>query len=174
MFESIMYGVSVFVGIIAGVGVQIGVEIIKEKRYKKHEKDNLIFEIECNIAKIDRWLELFADLNNKINSDRIVEFSGYFDFSSALFFTYYKLFQTGLLYSLLDKESIYKIQENSTHLSAYGENGFNSLVLRYKQDSITYGVGNVREYASRDVDIWKMTLDNCRERFVDVKKKLEK
>ena len=149
-------------------------EFIKEKRYKKHEKNNLIFEIDCNIAKIDRWLELFADLNNKINSNRIVEFSGFFDYSSALFFTYFKLFQTGLLYSLLDKESICKIQENSTHLSAYGENSLNSLILRYKQDSIAHGACNVREFASRDVDSWKTVLDNCRARFVDVKKKLEK
>ena len=49
MVQGIVYGISVFVGIIAGIGVTIGVENYKEKKNNANDKKNLIFEIKCNL-----------------------------------------------------------------------------------------------------------------------------
>ena len=45
MQEGIIYGISVFVGIIAGIGVTIGVDYVKERKRSIHDKNNLAFEI---------------------------------------------------------------------------------------------------------------------------------
>ncbi len=97
MYEGIMYGISVFVGIIAGIGVTIGVDLVKEKRQSVHDKSNLIFETRCNLSKIEKWLELIVELRNTVNSDRIFQFNGYFNLSSAIFVTMNKLFKEGKL-----------------------------------------------------------------------------
>ena len=122
MQEGIIYGISVFVGIIAGIGVTIGVDFVKERRQSVHDKNNLIFEIRCNLSKIEKWIELISELRNTINSDRIIQFNGYFNLSSAIFVTMNKLFQEGKLYTYLSRNSIEKLQENGTYLSLTGEN----------------------------------------------------
>ena len=60
MQAGIIYGISVFVGIVAGIGVTIGVDLVKEKRQSAHDRNNLIFEIRSNLSKIEKWLELIA------------------------------------------------------------------------------------------------------------------
>ncbi len=45
MQAGIIYGISVFVGIIACIGVTIGVDFVKEKRQSVHDRSNLSFEI---------------------------------------------------------------------------------------------------------------------------------
>ena len=45
LYRRIIYGISVFVGIIAGIGVTIGVDFVKEKRQSVHDRSNLSFEI---------------------------------------------------------------------------------------------------------------------------------
>lgn len=71
MIDGIIYGISVFVGIIAGIGVTIGVDYYKSKKQNANDKKNLSFEIRCNLAKIEKWLEQINELRNYVNSDRI-------------------------------------------------------------------------------------------------------
>ena len=42
MQAGIIYGISVFVGIIACIGVTIGVDFVKEKRQSVHDRSNLL------------------------------------------------------------------------------------------------------------------------------------
>lgn len=91
MMDGIIYGISVFVGIVAGIGVTIGVDFLKRKKQNANDKNNLSFEIKCNLSKIDKWIELINELRNYVNSDRINQFSGYFNLSSAIFCTTNKL-----------------------------------------------------------------------------------
>lgn len=62
MIDGIIYGISVFVGIVAGIGVTIGVEYYKAKKQNANDKKNLSFEIRCNLSKIEKWLELVNNL----------------------------------------------------------------------------------------------------------------
>ena len=55
MMDGIIYGISVFVGIVAGIGVTIGVDCYKEKKQSINNKKNLSFEIRCNLSKIEKW-----------------------------------------------------------------------------------------------------------------------
>lgn len=172
MYEGIIYGISVFVGIIAGIGVTIGVDFVKEKRQNVHDKSNLIFETRCNLSKIEKWLELIVELRNTVNSDRIFQFNGYFNLSSAIFVTMNKLFQEGKLYTYLSYSSIEKLQENETYLSLAGENMLFNQIAQHKQ-AMMNGYQNVKQVAANDVDFWEKVLKQCKNNFKDILKELE-
>ena len=173
MIDGVIYGISVFVGIIAGIGVTIGVDWFKEKRQNTHDKNNLSFEIKCNLSKIDKWIELINELRNYVNSDRINQFSGYFNLSSAIFSTTNKLLQDGRIYTFLSYESIEKIQENGTYLSLSGENMLHNQITQHKQ-AMWNGYTNVKQAASNDIDFWDKALKMCKDNFKDILKELEK
>ena len=172
MTNGIIYGISIFVGIIAGIGVTIGVDYFKDKKQNANDKKNLSFEIRCNLSKIEKWLELVNELRNYINSDRINQFSGYFNLSSAIFTTTNKLLQDGRIYTYLSYDSIEKIQENGTYLSVAGENMLGNQILQHKQ-AVLNGYVNAKQYASNDIDFWDKTLKNCKENFMSILKELE-
>lgn len=172
MQAGIIYGISVFVGIVAGIGVTIGVDLVKEKRQSVHDRNNLTFEIRSNLSKIEKWLELITELRNIINSDRIVQFNGYFNLSSSIFVTMNKLFQQGKLYSYLSHNSIEKLQENATYLSLAGENMLFNQITQHKQAAMN-GYQNVKQAAANDIDFWEKALKQCRSNFRDILQELE-
>ncbi|MDE6016970.1 MAG: hypothetical protein K2H41_14995 [Acetatifactor sp.] len=172
MINGIIYGISVFVGIIAGIGVTIGVDCFKEKKQNINDKKNLSFEIKCNLSKIEKWLELINELRNYVNSDRINQFSGYFNLSSAIFSTTNKLLQDGRIYRVLSYDSIEKIQENGTYLSLAGENMLHNQITQHKQ-AVWNGYMNVKQLASNDIDFWDKALKKCKDNFMDILKELE-
>lgn len=153
MIDGIMYGVSVFVGIVAGIAVTVGVDFFKKKKQNANDKNNLSFEIKCNLSKIERWIELINELRNYVNSDRINQFSGYFNLSSAIFYTTNKLLQDGRIYTYLSYDSIEKIQENGTYLSLAAENMLNNQITQHKQAAWNGNI-NVKQFASNDIDFW--------------------
>lgn len=171
MQEGIIYGISVFVGIIAGIGVTIGVDLFKEKKRNSHNRNNLIFEIQCNLSKIEKWLGMITELRNYTNSDRIIQFNGYFNLSSTIFITANRLFQEGRLYDYLSNDSIEKIQENTTYLSISGENMLYNQISQHKQ-AILNGYQNVKQNAANDVDFWDIVLKRCKNNFEDILKEL--
>lgn len=172
MIQGVVYGISVFVGIIAGIWVTIGVDNYKEKKHSANDKNNLIFEIKCNLSKIEKWFELINELRNYVNSDRINLFNGYFNFSSALFTTMNKLLQDGRIYTLLSYDGIEKIQENGVYLSLAGENMFYNQIMQYKQ-AIWNNPTYIKQFASNDIDFWDKILKKCKSNFEDILKELE-
>ena len=52
-----LQGFGVFLGVIAGVVVTLIASTIIDKRRNKKNAQNLLFEFELNIKKIDLWLE---------------------------------------------------------------------------------------------------------------------
>ena len=172
MIDGIIYGISVFVGIVAGIVVTIGVDFLKKKKQNANDKNNLSFEIKCNLSKIERWIELINELRNYVNSDRINQFSGYFNLSSAIFSTTNKLLQDGRIYTYLSYDSIEKIQENGTYLSLAAENMLNNQITQYKQAAWN-GNMNVKQFAANDIDFWDKALKTCKENFMDILKELK-
>ena len=173
IIKAIIYGISVFIGIIAGIGVTIGVDFFKERKQNIHDKNNLIFEIECDLSKIKTWFDMINELKNYINSDRINQFNGYFDFSSTIFVTANRLFQNGKLYDYLSNDGIKKIQENGTYLSIAGENAFSNQIFQHKQAMLN-SYQNVKQAAANDVDSWEKILQKCKNNFEDILKELKK
>lgn len=172
MINGIVYGISVFIGIIAGIGVTIGVDYYKCKKQNVNDKKNLSFELRCNLAKIEKWLGQINELRNYINSDRINQFSGYFNLSSAIFTTANKLLQDGRIYQYLSYNSIEKMQENGTYLSVASENMIGNQILQHKQAMLN-GYANIKQYASNDIDCWDNILKKCKENFTDILMELE-
>ncbi len=78
-------------------------------------------------------------MRNYVNSDRINQFSGYFNLSSAIFSTTNKLLQDGRIYTYLSYDSIEKIQENGTYLSLAAENMLNNQITQYTLQ-FAYGI----------------------------------
>ena len=114
---------------------------------------------------------MINDLKNYINSDRISQFNGYFNFSSAIFITANRLFQNGKLYDYLSYDSIEKLQENGSYLSIAGENMLSNQISQHKQ-ALWNGLQNVKQYAANDVDSWEITLRKCKDNFEDILKEL--
>ncbi len=124
------------------------------------------------MSKIEKWIESVNELRNYVNSDRINQFSGYFNLSSAIFSTTNKLLQDGRIYTYLSYDSIEKIQENGTYLSLAGENMLNNQITQYKQ-TVWNGCMNVKQFAANDIDFWDKTLKKCKDNFMDILKELE-
>lgn len=168
--EAFAYGLSVFIGLISGVIVSLAVEAIKElTRYKKEVK-NLQFEVQCNIAKLNKWLKDLDDLSNKINSDRIIDFTGYFNLSLVLLATAIRMLQSGSLYKCISKDNIEKLQEIGNYLNLQGENVLNNQINMFKQDFM-HGVFD-KVSAARWVDTWKNVLTTCKNNFESIANEL--
>ena len=52
MIDGIMYGISVFIGIVAGIGVTLGVDCFRAKKQNANDKKNLSFEIRQRKEKV--------------------------------------------------------------------------------------------------------------------------
>lgn len=170
MLNGIIYGVSVFVGIVAGVFVEVGVNYINNKRRIIQECKNMKFENECNINKINKWLDLLNDFRNKATGDRINEFSGYFNFSWIIFISSNRMIQNGTLYKVLSFESIEKLQENASQLSLMAENQINGQINQFKYNQYI----DIKRQVSYFIDYWVNVLNVCKKKFEDVNLELDK
>lgn len=169
--EAFLYGLSIFLGLVSGVVVTLCVDLIKEKIGFKKEVENLRFEVQCNIAKLEKWLKDVEDLMNKINSDRVMEFSGYFNLSLTIYSTSIRMFQSGSLYRCLSKENIEKLQEVGNYLTIAGENLLNSQINAFKQSAMNGCFDKTS--ASRYVDTWRTALLKCEANYEAILKELQ-
>ena len=120
--EVIYYGISTIIGIVIGVIVTVGADCIKANLQYKKDLTVIKHEFSNDIHKIEIWLSILRDLKDKINGNRMYDYSGYLNFSSAIFATSVKLFNQGLLYKKLTCDDIEALQQCWNFLSIYQEN----------------------------------------------------
>jgi len=125
--------IGVFLGVVAGVCINLAVEYVRNRRIRKQELTNLKFELNMNIAKIDAWLEEVTKWRNAINADNFLQYFGYFNLSSAISATTSSLFIAGKLYNELTYDHIVKLQEVFKDLSIFGEQYINNQIQQKKQ-----------------------------------------
>ena len=129
----ILHGFGVFLGVIAGVTIMLLIRWIDTNAHKKRQLDNLRFEFELNIKKIDGWLEESRTLRNAINGGTINRYFGYFNLSRFVIVTTDKMFITGLLYEILDYDDIGKLQGIVSDFTIDAQNYHNRKITDIKE-----------------------------------------
>ena len=128
-----LHGFGVFLGVLAGTVVTILTQWYFAKRGQTQQTQNLKFELELNVSKIDTWLEGLEKYRHAVNGDALHNWPGYFDIGKAVFVTANAMFTSGLLYKVLDKDDIAALQELFAELSPAGEQYMNNQLGEYRR-----------------------------------------
>ena len=170
--EAFVYGLSIFIGLVAGVIVSLLTELVKNRIENEKDIKNLRFELNCNLKKIERWLSVIGDLKIKNSEDRLPEFYGYFNFSLTIYSTYFKMFSKGTIYNCLTDESIERLQEVANSLNMNAELLVNGQIGNLKQAS--YSAMFNKKEATRQIETWEFMLKKCEDNTKQVIKEFEK
>lgn len=119
-------GFWIFIGIVAGIGVNILTQKIINWKNEKNILKNFKFEIDFNVKKINRFLEYLRDYRDCVNGDSLNKFTKYFDLSRVIFGTTNNMLFSGLLYKYLSDENVENILIMTSQFTLYWENQINS------------------------------------------------
>ncbi len=78
MNSEIMYGVSIFIGILVGTIVNAATHYLVKWRNSKQDIKHLKFELQMNIKKMDKFLEEIIEYRNSVNSETMDLYCGYY------------------------------------------------------------------------------------------------
>lgn len=134
--DYIFQGFGVFLGVVAGVSINLLVQWINERRKELQKVKNLKFEFEINIRKIDGWIDELSKYRNAVNGDALDRYFGYFDLSRFIVPTANDMFFSGLLYKYLDKDDIGRLQIIYTEFSVNGEKILNEQIDFFRNKAI--------------------------------------
>jgi hypothetical protein len=165
--DYLLHVFGVFLGVVGGVATILTANCINEKRKESQKVRNLKYELELNIDKVDKWLEEITKYRNAVNGDNLVNYFGYFDLSRFISVTANNLFQMGLLYKYLDRDSIGKLQIIYSEFSLSGENYLNNQIIQNKTKAANQ---IIQLHVKRDVIT---TIDFWEDKFKEHKKTLE-
>jgi len=164
--DSLLQGVGVFIGIVAGVIITILVQTYRAWRSEKQTLKNLEFEISLNVRRIDDWLEESNKWRNAVNSDSLQTYNGYFDLSKALFATANSMLATGSLYRHLDRDDIASLQLAGADLNANVQLLMNNHILYDKANF-------VKQDAAIHVDFWENKFKEHKANMQAIARKLK-
>lgn len=142
----VLQGFGVFLGVIAGVAINLLTQFLINKHNEKSKINNLRFELKLNIEKIDSWIEEITRYRNALNSDTLHLYFGYYDLSKFVSVTANELFANGTLYKYLIHGDIGKIQVIYWEFSLNGENFINNQVNQNKEI-----FGHIKADATKDL-----------------------
>lgn len=100
-----MSGFWVFVGIVAGVVVQIGANLWMARRQKANAKDVLRCELEMNLAEIEKLRERLGKLKQRVTSNQL-EGTEFIDMLAFDYSALQPLVQAGYFHKLLGSEGV--------------------------------------------------------------------
>jgi hypothetical protein len=178
-FDLIIGGISIFLGIVAGIAVQVGADRWRDSRDKKKRQENLRFELMLNCRLIKTWQDSLDGLKTAIGGATLNSYFQYLDLSRALFVTANDMLRQGSLYETLGDEQIEALQFAAKELSIAGEDTWNRQVAEWKErfnvqllarDS--NALQELKERASAKVDFWKSRLNEHEKRMQDIAAKL--
>ena len=175
-----LHGLGVFIGLLAGTTVTILTQLYFAKRGQTQQTQNLKFELELNVSKIDTWLEELEKYRRAVNGDALHNWSGYFDIGKAVFVTANAMFAYGSLYKVLDKDDIAALQKSFSELSLGGEQYMNNQLPQNKQNLMDCHAQNrINEWvqthkpeAVSQVDFWQKSFCDHRMKLKEIIDKL--
>jgi hypothetical protein len=174
--EYILQGFGVFLGVIAGTAVTVLAGVWFQRRNETQQTGNLLFELELNIQKIDKWLEEVQCYRNAVNGDCLHTYFGYFDLSRIVSVTANAMFQSGLLYKKLGKGQIGQLQVIFSEFSLHGEQYINNQITQAKQvleqcrtaSGIASWTSGFKPEAVRNVDFWEKKFQEHRKSLLQI------
>lgn len=161
-----LQGFGVFLGVIAGIAINIGVQRYLAWRDQKQKVENLKFELDFNTRKLDGFLQELVKYRNAVNAESMNTYFTYFDLSRIISATAYNMLYSGLLYKYLSYEAIAQLQAILSGLSVQNENFMNQQILQNK-------LNFQKQKAAADVDYWEHTFKDYKKTLEEIKAKLK-
>jgi len=168
-FWNVFFGV--FSGIVVGVIINLAVVSIVKNNSEKQLINNLKFEIEYNIKKIDKFLEKLINYRNMTNADNLNNYFDYYNLSKVIFITANQMFNDGLIYKYLNYESIEKLQNFSIDFSLGSENFMNNQI-KYNQSN--YSSPDIKKTVNDQITFWENKFKENKKNLEEIKNKLKK
>lgn len=163
----LLQGFGVFLGVLAGVAVTCLAQLIIHANQNRKKANNLLFEFDLNLSKIDTWLEELTKYRNAVNSETLNKYFGYFDFQKFVTVTANNMFNSGLLYDYLSHDDISSFQEIMAYFSTPGEKYINDQIANNKNEFI-------KERAVQDVNYHEDKIKKYRKRLTEMKSRFGK
>jgi len=107
-FWNVFFGV--FAGIVAGIFINLAISAIKNYNTQKKLINNLKYEIEFNLKKIDAFLEEFREYRKHINGKSPYDYFGIIHMTGLLKTTLEQMFSDRSIYKYFDNENIGRLQ----------------------------------------------------------------
>jgi len=161
---------SVLSGILAGMGIQIGLDWIKSWCKRKKTLENLEFEINYNLKKLDVFLEELERFRNKIIEDNPQGYYGYFQLSKIINTTIVQMFLDRSIYKVLKHEAIGRLQDFYSFFTLQMEQAINGQIVRIKNN---YNP-QLRNEAFELIEFWRFAFSTRKNDLLEVKKQLER
>ena len=175
----VLQGFGVFLGVVAGVLINLLTQFVINRKNENSKIDNLRFELELNIKKIDRWIEEIFSYRNALNSDTLHMYFGYYDLSKFVSVTANELFVKGILYKYLSHEDIGKIQEIYWEFSLSWENIINNEVKQNKENfgyikaDETKDLSGFKANVVQNINYWEAKFKAHKKTLEDILTKLD-
>ena len=120
----------VFVGVVGGTAVTLGVGWFNQKRGERQKLANLKFELALDIKKLDTWLTYVIDWRNAVNANAPARIVQYFDLSRMVFISANDMWASGLLYAYLDHDDMGTLQTLAGDFTLNTENYLNNQITQ--------------------------------------------
>lgn len=161
---------AVLAGIISGVGINLGIDVIRACIAQRKTIKNLKFEIDFNIGKIDSFIKELGKFRDKVNSDSITEYIGYITLTIVITTTIIQMFLDRSIYKYLDDKEIGKLQNFSRSFTFNAEKLLN--------DQIRWGIEHyddpkIKQKANRTIEFWTYLFEDRKKDLQAVKDKLK-
>lgn len=166
-----------FWGILSGIIVGAIIDFLanflidhsKECKEKKNRKKNFKFELDYNVAHVDKVLKEMTKYRNAANGDKLYSFYWLVPLSRVLSYTVNSMFQDGSIYDLLENEDIARLYEFFSDFSIGTEN--------YLRDQLRWNKGNweqrgVKQKTIADIDFWEGKFSAHKKSLKGIKSKV--
>jgi len=157
----------VFLGVIAGTAVTILAQKWLTSQSEQKQLNNFKFELELNSKKIEEWLTELGKYRNAVNGDSLLNYFGYFRFSSFIGVIASQLHGSGAIYKHLSHDHIGQLQIIYNELSLQGENILNNKIEQRKQSLANLNNQNqgqiwqstLKQEVVNDINFWEEKLN---------------
>ncbi|MBN8521515.1 MAG: hypothetical protein J0L77_06445 [Alphaproteobacteria bacterium] len=149
MMPSFFEGFGIVLGIVIGVLINILVNDRVNNSIKNKAKKALVFELNCNLVKIDEFLRELNNYEQKVISGHVEmsKYYGYFKFSDIFSATCIQLYQNGFFAEYLGSQ-------DKMHVMSGLQNAINSLSVSSEQ-MINNSIESNRVSASKKSELWE-------------------
>jgi hypothetical protein len=158
-------GLSVFLGLAAGIIVQVTVYRLQRWIDRRESVKTLAKEIDLNLMKLKELSRVLKTFKEAVTAERLDTFTTYISVSSMLTTATYAVFSTGLVYEKLDLEHISELQS------------FVSLFSQQVQSNVDFQIRSLRETFDKDrgydfAQMWEQNVENHEKALSRVKSAL--
>jgi len=163
----------VLAGIVAGVAINIIINWVTIKNINKDWRNNLKFEINYNIKKLESFIEEVVKYRNKVNGDSLDSYFGYFPLSKVLISTSNQIFNNGLVYRFLKDDDIKQLQDFLSEFNLYGENYINNQIKYNKELFKNIDLrSEIKRKIISDIDFWEEKFKAYKKFLIELIKKI--